>query len=301
LLQHPDIRLISALPVGKNEESDDGPLEKLTPKQISEIREELGAKAADPYYKIAVSGATVIKISSIREVRRLASMSTDNNCKRVFILSDADTMNDPSANALLKTLEEPSGQTMLILTSSRRDALPETIVSRCQQVRFDLLTEEEIADALVARHGVDGQRAGLIARLANGSYARAAGLLQTDLNEERDAVVDFLLDVVMAKHDRVVDAVDELAQGKDRERVERFLTLMLVWFRDALVLQQGARVINVDQEVRLTKFLDKFPHSDLHQILTDIERALSLLDRNIYIRLVLLNLALQLQSNIREA
>jgi DNA polymerase III subunit delta' len=300
LLQHPDIRLVMALPVGKNEEADDGPLDKLGSSDIDEIRSEIAEKASDPYHRIVIPRATIIKINSIREIRRVASMSTYDNHRRVFILSQADTMGDAAANTLLKTLEEPSGQTMFILTTAHRDSLPETILSRCQQVRFDLLAEQEIADALVDRQGVEPQQASLVARLANGSYSRATELIQTDVSEERDAVVTFLLDVVLAKHERVVDAVDDLAQTKDRERVVRFLTLMLVWFRDALVLQQGAEVINVDQESRIRKFINSYPNSDLHQIIADVERALSLLERNIYIKLVLLDLAVRLQSNIRE-
>jgi DNA polymerase III subunit delta' len=299
-LQHPDIHLVTALPVGRSEDAEDGPLDKLPASDMGEIRDEIAAKASDPYHRMIIPRATIIKINSIREVRRVASMSTYDSHRRVFIISQADSMGDAAANTLLKTLEEPSGDTMFILTTAHRDALPETILSRCQQVRFDVLAEQEIAEALAQRQGIDQQQASLIARLAHGSYARAIDLLQTDLNTERDAVVAFLLDVVMGKNDSVADAVDELAQTKDRERVARFLTLMLLWFRDALVLQHGADVINVDQEPRIQKFINKYPNSDLHQILADIERALSLLDRNIYIKLVLLDLAVRLHSNIRE-
>ncbi len=98
-------------------------------------------------------------------------------------------MGDEASNTLLKTLEEPTGECLFLLTTSRRDALLPTILSRCQQIRFDPLTEEEIAAALMERNGVAAEQAALVARLANGSYTRAVELLGDDLQEERAHVV----------------------------------------------------------------------------------------------------------------
>jgi DNA polymerase III subunit delta' len=201
---------------------------------------------------------------------------------------------------LLKTLEEPSGNTMFILTTSQRESLPQTILSRCQQVRFDPLTDVEIHEALVARKGIPSAQVALVARLAHGSYTRAVALLETDLQQEREEVVTFLLHVVLARHDAVLETIEDLSRGKDREKVTRFLLLMLLWFRDALSLVHGGRIINIDLEERLHRFVSKYHGSDLHQILADIEKAISLVERFVYIKLVLLQLAVELKANIRE-
>jgi len=296
--QHPDVRLVTALPLGKGEASDDGPLAKLPESEIRLIQEQYRMKAVNPYVRIAIPRANIIKINSIREVRRESSMSTFDRRRRIFIISQADQMGEEASNTLLKTLEEPSGDTMFVLTSAHRDALLPTIVSRCQNVRFDPLTESEIREALMRREQVEPERASLAARLANGSYTRALDLLDDDVLQERKEVLAFIRNAVGANVVTLAAAIDDLAGGKDRDRATRFLAVMLMWFRDALVLSHGGDVINLDQRDELTRFLERFPGADLIQSITAVERAISLVERNVYIKLAFLQLAVQLRGGI---
>jgi DNA polymerase III subunit delta' len=297
-LQHPDVHLVCALPVGKGENSDDSPTAKLAEQEIETIREEFKLKGADPYHRITIPRASVIKVNSIRAVRRESSMSTTGGRRKVFVISDADCMGDESANMLLKTLEEPAGNTMLILTTAHRESLLPTILSRCQNVRFDRLTEQEIRAALVERKGVESRQAELVARLADGSYTRALALLTEDVDQWRKDVLAFVRSALANNVSLVMQAVEKVTELKDRELVNRFLVLLLMWFRDALVLRHGGTIINVDQQEDLKRFLSKFPHADLLQALAHVEQAISLVERNVYIRLAILNLAIRLKADI---
>jgi DNA polymerase-3 subunit delta' len=297
-LQHPDVHLVISLPVGKGEQSDDDPMAKLSENDTVLVQEQLKEKALNPYHRISLPRANIIKINSIRDIRRESSMSTFDGRKRIFIISQADMMGQEAANTLLKTLEEPSGDCMFILTSAHRDALPPTILSRCQNVRFDPLTEQELRAALTERSGVEPEKAALVARLANGSYTKALDLLNGEAFEERDHVLAFVRHVLGTSALNVLQDVDRIVDLKDRERVERFLVLLLMWFRDALSLTHGGAIINVDQAEDLNRFTAKFPAADHLQSMADIEKAISLVDRNVYIKLVLLQLAMQLKRNI---
>ncbi len=297
-LQHPDVRFITALPVGRDEDKDDSPLDKIPPEEVKAIQAELMEKGKDPYRRITIPRATGIKINSIREIRREAPLSSTGNKRRVFILSRADMLNAVAAHTLLKTLEEPPANCMLILTTANREELLPTIISRCQQVRFDPLTEEQIQGALVQRDKVDNSHAALLARLSGGSYTRAQELLGDDLMRERDDVLEFVRRTVAGHHVDVAKIIDGVAEEKNRARVTRFLHLLLLWFRDALVLSRGGAIINVDQQEPLQKFVARYPETNIPDILGEIERAISLVERNIYIKLVLYNLAGQLKSNI---
>lgn len=299
-MQHPDVRLIIPLPTGKGESESDDPIAKLTESDVQTVQEQLRLKAEHPYERIQIPRANVIKINSIREIRRESSFSTSDNKTRIYIISGADAMNDAAANTLLKTLEEPPGDTMLILTTARREALLPTILSRCQNVRFDPLTEAEIAGALTGLKGVPAEQASLCSRLANGSYTRALELLQDDVMAQRQDVVEFIRNVIRPKVFDVTAAIDRLAETKDREIQTRFLTLMLFWFRDALVLSHGGEVINSDQIDTLRNFLVKFPSANLLRAMADVEKAISLVDRYAYIKLVLLQLAVRLRYAIVE-
>ncbi len=296
--QHPDVRLVTALPLGKGETSVDAPLAKLTEAEVGLVQEQYRQKAVNPYYRVVIPRANIIKINSIREIRRESSMSTFDKRRRVFIVSQADQMGEEAAKTLLKTLEEPSGDTMFILTTAHRDALLPTILSRCQDVRFDPLTEQEIRDALIDREHVDAERASLAARLANGSYTRALDLLDDDMLQERKDVLSFIRNALGSNAVTLTAQIDELAEGKDRDRATRFLAMMLMWFRDALVLSRGGEVINLDQQDDLLRFVEKFPGADLVRVMSDIERAIFLVERNIYIKLIFLQLAVRLRAGI---
>lgn len=297
-LQHPDVSLIVPLPRGVHEVEGDDPMAKIPDKDVDIVQEELRKKGENPYYRISIPRANVIKINSIREIRRQSVLTTLDGGKRVFIISGADAMNAESANTLLKTLEEPPPNTMLILTTAHREALLPTILSRCQSVQFDPLTEEQLRQALMERSGLDVEKANLLARLARGSYTRALELQTEDVTEQRKSVVDFVRKVLGRKTADLVDVIGEVADHGDRDTHLRFLELMLSWFRDALVLSHGGTVINLDQQDDLKSFVEKFPGADLLQVMADVEKAISLVNRYTYIRLVLANLAVRLRRDI---
>ncbi len=297
-LRHPDVRLVFALPVGKGERKEDPPTAKLTDNDVEAIREQIALKARDPYHRIVVPRSTIIKINSIRELRRDATLSGSDSATKVFIILNADEMGEEAAHTLLKTLEEPSPHTMLILTTAHKDVLLPTIVSRCQQVRFDQLSVKEIQDALVGRRQMDPAQARILARLAGGSYSRALELDREEITTMRQDVLAFIRQVLGKSVVPVADAVETLTGTRDRTRVVRFLTLMLMWFRDALVLSHGGEVINFDQSEELKSFLVRLPGADLSRVIGNIENAISLVERNVYIQLVLLQLSVQLRQDI---
>jgi DNA polymerase-3 subunit delta' len=297
-LQHPDIQLVTALPVGKGEDKNDGPLSRLSPTEVSSIQAEYRKKGEDPYHRISIGRANVIKINSIREIRREATMTTFGGRKRFFVISGAEDMEESAANALLKTLEEPAGDCVIILTTAHREALLPTILSRCQQIRFDPLSEGEIHAALLEREGVEPARAALLARIANGSYSHARELLQADVFDERQFVVSFIRDALSGNASGVAEAAERVAGWKNRDQVERFLLFVLLWFRDAMVLARGGAVINLDQEEDLKRFVAKNPQADLPRAIQETERALSLLGRNTYIKLIIFTLATRLRATL---
>jgi hypothetical protein len=101
----------------------------------------------------------------------------------------------------------------------------------------------------------------------------------------------------------LTEIVDNVCSGKNRQIVDRFLNMMLVWFRDALVLSHGVPVINLDQQDDLASFVQRFGSANLTGAIHDVERAISLVDRNVYINLILMQLAVKLRRALplREA
>jgi DNA polymerase-3 subunit delta' len=121
-----------------------------------------------------------IKIDQVRDLIGYLALRPVQGEHRVAVLRDADRMREEASNAILKTLEEPPGFALLILTSSRPRALLPTIRSRCQEVRFGLLALDQVHEAL-SRAGYepdDDQRAA--AFLSGGSVGQAVQILESD-------------------------------------------------------------------------------------------------------------------------
>src|SRR3954447_24294147 len=119
------------------------------------------------------TGAHVMRVSDVHgPVVAAAGRTPFESKRRVFVLERVDTMNDEVANRLLKTLEEPASYVHLILMTDQLGRVLETVVSRCQLVRFEPLPAATIASHLEAE-GVPAERAVACARLSLGNAARA--------------------------------------------------------------------------------------------------------------------------------
>ena len=289
--------------MGKNEQAGDDPVAGLSEDQVNAIQEELRSKAENPYHRIAVPKANFIKINSVRNLRREASLSSFEGGKRVFIISNAEEMNPEASNSLLKTLEEPSSDSVFILTTAKKEQLLPTILSRCQLVQFDPLSEEELQEALISRNGVDAVQAALVARLANGSYTDAQEMLSIDLVEQRQQAVHFLRLVLGSQKIPLALEVERIAGLGDRDAVERWMKLLGVWLRDAMVLrEQGeAGLLNRDHLNDLNSFNQKFPEAHLVQALETVEGSIALVGKNGYLPLIVTSLAIDLKHQLASS
>ncbi len=299
-LQHPDVRFICALPVGKSEKTGDDPIAVLSDDQIKTIQEQFSLKGKNRYHRIAIPKATFIKINSVRKIRRQVALSAFEGKQKVFIISNAQDMNAEASNSLLKTLEEPPPNTVLILTTPQKDQLLQTIVSRCQLVQLDPLSEKQIQEALVARDGADLVQAELSARLANGSYTRAQEFLSLDMTNERKEVVRFLRLVLGSSRIQLANEIERLASALDRDAAERWLRLLQMWLRDAVMLRDRAdhQLLNRDHLEDLKSFVEKFPQANLLKAVENVETSIALLSKNAYLPLVFTTLALDLKNHI---
>ena len=142
-------------------------------------------------------GPAAIRIEDVRELQHWAALVPHEGPRKIFVLDDADRMTLPTAQALLKTLEEPPPRTVLVVILANPRALPPTVLSRCQQVRFRPLGEEELAGILGAR----GLEAAASRRLARRSRGQIGLALTADLaaDDAREAAALELLRTPLAR------------------------------------------------------------------------------------------------------
>ncbi|CUU03116.1 DNA polymerase-3 subunit delta' [Candidatus Kryptobacter tengchongensis] len=297
------MKLIFKLPLGKNETKEDSPLEKLDEAEIKIIQEQVRLKSQNPYHKINIPRANSIKINSIREIKMEVSHSTFIPGWRVIIVSEADAMTEQAANAFLKTLEEPTPRTVIILTTANKDKLLPTILSRCQLVRFSYLSDDEIAKALVERYELSEARARLIARLANGSFGKAIELLDVTIKDKRIKPVDFLATIASGRIVKLLIEIEKIVTDYERGEIENFLNIILTWFRDAMMLKIGMedKIINVDMIERLRKFVANYGEFEYQRAISLVEKAISQVDKNVQLNLILINLSIELSELMNKA
>jgi DNA polymerase III subunit delta' len=163
--------------------------------------------------------------------------------RRVVIVDPADAMNVQSQNALLKTLEEPPEETTLVLVSSNPDALLPTIRSRCLRVAFAPLPAEVVAARLEAE-GRTPEAARLAAAVSGGSLSRALELDGEALAARRDALTRA---AELDGDDAGAWVAFAREHGEDREVAAALGELLLVWWRDVLVVQAGGLALALDE------------------------------------------------------
>ncbi len=199
---------------------------------------------------------SVITVPQAREVERETNFRPFEGRARVFIIEEADKLNDSSGNALLKTLEEMPPAAHLILLTARPAGLLPTIRSRCQVVRFAPLTVAEIETHLVQNKLRAGAEARLTAQLAHGRLGHALTLNLDNYQQQRDAMLT-VLDALIIRPDRVqlLRSAEELGDAKRKDDYEPSLDVLALLIHDAwrLALDPHAQIVNEDLRERLMK------------------------------------------------
>jgi len=165
-----------------------------------------------------VEGGT-LKVEQVRELQRSLSLTPYEARYRVAILLRFEEANPSASNALLKTLEEPAPQVVLILTAESAEALLPTIVSRCEVLRLRPSPVEQVSQALQARPGMTAEQADLLAHIAAGRVGYALRLSETpELLEQRRAWLDDHQRLLAASRVERFAYAEAIAKDKDALR-----------------------------------------------------------------------------------
>jgi DNA polymerase III subunit delta' len=155
-----------------------------------------------------------IRIDDIRALRRDLHMRPFEASHRVYLVFDADTMNEDAADALLKDLEEPPSYAVIVLVASDLGPLPETIRSRCQVVPFRRLSERAVRDAIRAEAPqLSDDEVTTLARVSGGRLDRAARLLDPAAVRRREALLGVARSVYLDAEFHAADAAQTLLEG----------------------------------------------------------------------------------------
>jgi DNA polymerase III subunit delta' len=226
-----------------------------------------------------------ILVDAIRHLESEAQFRPYEAPCRIFIIDDADKMNDAAANALLKTLEEPPQSSYIVLVTSRSDTLLPTIRSRCQSIRFVPITAEEIENYLISDRAFTSDEARLASRLARGSLGRAVSMQMEEIRRRREAMMAV---VSVSLEDGGIAAALKISEGmndaKDKSAFEENLDLLQSLIHDVWAISVSgdhSRIINSDLEARLILMAAEAGKYDLPRWIEAIDTLRENLDINI--------------------
>ncbi len=267
---HPDVRVV--MPESRDEQL----LSTLSNKEIE--------KASDE-----------IKIDQIRRAQESISLRPSEGRKKILIVDGAETMNEASQNAFLRTLEEPPGDSLIILITAMPQSLLPTIRSRCQALVFQPLPRHTLAEVIREKRGLSEEDAWFIAALSRGSLGRALAMDVQKEKTEREQFLALRDGLAGMRDDEILTLADGIA--KDRDGFDRLLDIGIERLRDRLVFHATG-------DERLLVFAEAAERSEgssdrfvLEKVLQDMElfnQCKTLLERRVSAQLAAENLFLKL-------
>jgi len=236
-----------------------------------------------------------ILIEQVRALQADAARKTLEGRRNIFIIQGMHEMNVQAANCLLKTLEEPEPDVVLLLTVPDPGLLLPTILSRVQQVPMQLLTTKQIKFALEDRWHVEPDEANLIAALAAGRMGWAVQAIEDeDMLAERQAQLETLAKLSTAGKVQRFEVAQRLSV--DGDKLHGILELWLLWWRDMVLAANNCLdlIVNVDMQCIIQNQAAKVGAIESQRMVRAILGTMEALDQNVNARVALEVLMLDL-------
>lgn len=236
------------------------------------------------------------------EIRPVTVYKPNEGRKVVVILTGIDTMRKESANAFLKLLEEPGGNIVFILTADNMDQLLPTIISRCQQIRLNPLSPDEISDGLTRFDGKPEEDARFLARLSDGNYSLTRFYDADSLKQSREEVIEFLRYSYVQDADSLLGIIKEWNRKLSREKQIALCNTMEKFLRDLLIYRESGNeslVVNADRMDVIRKFNSSMKDARLEDMIDQLQNLKSLLFQNVQLKYIFTVLSLRYHYLLR--
>lgn len=238
-------------------------------------------------------GKKEISIQQIRELEKELNFRSFSGKKKIAILDPATLMNVAAQNALLKTLEEPPQESLLILIASNGGALLPTLRSRCLRMTFGPLARDLVSGFLVSRNGIEKEAADFLAAMSMGSLGAVVNIDTQELIERRRDWMRLVCSLRSGDYRAATDAAEVLSGSKEDSL--RFLEWVESWFRDLLVYgvtHSGQDVVNVDLLSQIQQRSAPSDFERLFSLIAKAKEAVGGIQRNLNRRMLLEDLLL---------
>ena len=237
-----------------------------------------------------------IKIEQVRDLEQHFIYKPLLSERKICLIDDADRLTIGAANALLKTLEEPPGHGLFILVSGRPHALPATIRSRCQMLRFTPPAQTQVEAALILHREIPPAEARFLALLTEGRIGEALTIDLTTVRARQREYLDLVAPTAMRSVTAILVSAEALAKADRGADTLRWLNR---WIRDlAIVIVGGSQdqVLHLDQWDQFRRYAPQADLGILLELAREIERTEQQAARHLNLHMALENVLLRLRE-----
>lgn len=301
-LQHPDMHFV--FPVAKTKESSDKPTsDEFLNAWRSQITENPYPLYIEWLSRIGIDNKQAqIPVYQANKIAEKLQLKSYSGGKKILILWMPEKLNTAAANKLLKLIEEPEGDTLILFVTHHLDHVLGTIRSRCQNTRIPSLNTDHIS-AFIQQKGYDERISKLIGIQSGGLPGQALRIMQQPEKLEED--VNRFTQWVRVSFQRKVEGMihwSEETAGLGRERLKSFLHFSLSGFEHALTFHYQAHQMNPFEisgnDFKFDKFAPFVNSANIINIQQHINTAIYEIERNLNAKVVLLDLSFQIAREL---
>lgn len=234
-------------------------------------------------------------ISRVREVIEFLNLKKINN-RRFVIIDDFERLNTQAYNALLKTIEEPPENVIILLISSKLDCIPKTILSRCQKMQFFYLNKAEAKKIISEKMDLTEEKFRFLLGLCGGSPGLIMKIHDSPVVLNRKGILEkctetiFVNPIEFSEHLIKQINIENLSSEEARQNIKFLLSILYTFFRDVLYIMEEADVdsiINKDLIENLKKLGKKIHKERVIKIFESISETENLIEKNVNIKICL--------------
>ena len=226
---------------------------------------------------------TTVKIDQIRQMIYEAQLKPFESPRKIFIIKNIEDLTPEASNSLLKTLEEPTPSSLLILTTAFLDKILDTVKSRCHMIPFFTQGNGALEACLVKNYKIDRIAAHFLAYFSEGCLGKALRFNQNDIFRRKNQIIDnFILPGDSEPYFKELSA--------DKEKTKEALDIIYSWFRDLLLFKSGIeelKLIHTDRAKDLKGLEGKYSFEELSESLAEISKTNRLLQDNMNLKIAL--------------
>lgn len=218
---------------------------------------------------------------------------------KIYIINEAEKMNQQAQNALLKTIEEPPAYAIILLLTTNADSFLPTILSRCVTLNIKVVPDQEIRDFLIKNYQVPDYQADVCIAFAQGNVGKAIQLARSeDFGEIKNSAVQLLKHIKDMELYELVDAVREISAYKIE--ISDFFDIMTIWYRDVLLYKATSDVNSLifkDEVYDIKRQASKSSYEGIETIIKALHKAKRRLDANVNFDMVMDLLLTKIKEN----